>query len=118
MSDSPETAGAPSPVEIDRLIHEPARLVLVATLAVVDEADFVYLSARTHLTAGNISSHMSRLEAGGYVRIEKSFDGRRPRTTYALTDEGRAAFARYREQVGGLLGNDRHESEGCMARGH
>lgn len=94
---------APSPIELDRLIHEPARLVIVSNLAIVDEADFVYVSARTGLTAGNISSHMSRLEDAGYVRIEKSFVGKRPRTTYSLTVEGRDAFERYRAQVGGLL---------------
>jgi DNA-binding MarR family transcriptional regulator len=94
-----------SPIELDRLIHEPARLLLVSNLAVVDEADFVYLSARTGLTAGNISSHMSRLEQAGYVRIEKAFVGKRPRTTYALTEPGRSAFERYRQQVRGLLRN-------------
>lgn len=94
---------AASPIELDRLIHEPARLLLVSNLAVVDRADFVFLSARTGLTAGNISSHMSRLENAGYVHIEKSFAGKRPRTTYALTETGRVAFERYREQVGGLL---------------
>ena len=104
---SGSTAGSgrdsPSPVELDRLIHEPARLLLVSNLAIVDEADFVYLSTRTGLTAGNISSHMSRLEGAGYVRIEKSFAGRRPRTTYALTDVGRMAFERYRRKVDDLL---------------
>ena len=92
-------------VEIDRLIHEPARLMLISNLAVVDEADFVFLSRRTGLTAGNISAHMSRLEDAGYVRIEKSFAGKRPRTTYSLTETGRTAFGRYREQVDSLLRN-------------
>ena len=95
------------PSEIDRLIHEPARLLIVANLAVVDEADFVYLSRRTGLTAGNISSHMSRLEAAGYVDISKSFAGKRPRTAYALTDDGRAAFGRYRAQMDGLIRTER-----------
>ena len=94
------------PVQIDRLIHEPARLLLVSNLSVVEEADFVFLSRRTGLTAGNISSHMTRLEDAGYVRIDKSFDGRRPRTTYALTAQGREAFERYRTAVGGLLATD------------
>jgi DNA-binding MarR family transcriptional regulator len=97
----------PRPFDLDRLIHEPARLLLVSNLAIVKEADFVYLSARSGLTAGNISSHMSRLEDAGYVRIEKSFVRKRPRTTYALTDEGRSAFERYRRQVEGLLRSDR-----------
>ena len=62
----------------DRLIHEPARLVLMANLYVVDEADFVFLTRRTGLTAGNISSHMSRLEAAEYVTINKTFANERP----------------------------------------
>ncbi len=90
---------------IDRLIHEPARLLLVTNLAAVEEADFVYLADRTGLTAGNISSHMARLEAAGYVRIEKGFAGKRPRTVYRLTRRGREAFAAYRESVADLLGS-------------
>lgn len=96
-------AAAPGLTQIDRLIHEPARLLIVSNLSVVDEADFVYLSRRTGLTAGNISSHMSRLEDAGYVTIGKGYDGRRPRTTYALTTAGHQAFERYRVAVGGLL---------------
>jgi len=80
--------------------------MLLANLVVVDEADFVYLARRTGLSAGNISSHMARLEAAGYVRVEKSFVGKRPRTRYALTAQGRAAFERYRTEVGGLIGGD------------
>lgn len=91
----------------DRLIHEPARLVLVTNLYVVDEADFVYLAGRTGLTAGNISSHMTRLENAGYVAISKTFVGKRPRTVYALTTTGRAAFERYRKTVGDLLSDRR-----------
>ena len=88
---------------LDRLIHEPARLVLMANLAVVDEADFVFLSRQTGFTAGNISSHMTRLEDAGYVELEKGFVGKRPRTVYRLTEAGRAAFEQYREAVAGLL---------------
>jgi DNA-binding MarR family transcriptional regulator len=94
----------PVVVELDRLIHEPARLVLVSNLYVVDEADFVFLSRRTGLTAGNISSHMTRLESAGYVTIDKTIVGKRPRTTYALTPAGRHAFERYRRQVTDLFG--------------
>ena len=88
---------------LDRLIHEPARLVLMANLAVVDEADFVFLSRQTGFTAGNISSHMTRLEEAGYVELEKGFAGKRPRTVYRLTAAGREAFERYRENVADLL---------------
>ena len=89
--------------DLDRLIHEPARLVLMSNLYVVDEADFVFLANQTGLTAGNISSHMARLEDAGYVTIDKTFVGKRPRTVYGLTKNGRTAFERYRERVEQLL---------------
>ncbi len=97
-------SGSQTP-DLDRLIHEPARLVLMSNLYMVDEADFVFLARQTGLTAGNISSHMTRLENAGYVTIEKTFVDKRPRTTYALTDTGRTAFERYRQHVGELLAN-------------
>jgi len=106
VSGAPAGREDPAPTTLDRLVHEPARLLLMSNLAIVDEADFVYLSARTGLTAGNISSHMTRLQDADYVRIEKSFAGKRPRTTYALTSKGRSAFERYRRQVEALLRND------------
>lgn len=88
---------------LDRLIHEPARLVLMSNLAVVDEADFVFLSRQTGLTAGNISSHMARLEEAGYVAVAKTFVGKRPRTIYRMTRAGKKAFDRYRGHVAQLL---------------
>lgn len=90
--------------ELDRLIHEPARLVLVANLYVVDEADFLYLSRQTGLTAGNISSHMARLEEAGYVEIDKTFLGRKPRTIYRLSPDGRKAFEEHKAKLADLLG--------------
>ncbi len=92
----------PAP-DLDRLIHEPARLRLVTLLYVVDEADFTFLADRTGMTAGNISSHMAKLERGGYVEIDKSFVGRRPRTVYRLTTGGRAAVETYRREIAALL---------------
>ena len=89
--------------DIDRVIHEPARLLLVAHLAVVDEADFVYLSARTGLTDGNISSHAAKLAECGYVRIDKALVGGRTRTTYSLTADGKKALDAYRDTMQLLL---------------
>jgi DNA-binding MarR family transcriptional regulator len=90
---------------IDRLIHEPARLVLMSHLYVVDSADFVFLLRRTGLTGGNVSSHMSKLEAAGYVVAHKTFVGKRPQTRYQLTERGREAFRSYRRTMEEL---DRH----------
>ena len=88
---------------LNQLIHESGRLVLVSSLYVVDEADFVYLANRTGFTSGKISSHMTKLEAAGYVDVSKGFVGKRPRTTYRLTEMGRQAFEDYRANIEGLL---------------
>jgi DNA-binding MarR family transcriptional regulator len=84
---------------VDRVIHEPARLTIVAILSVVERADFLYLLRETRLTKGNLSAHLVRLEEAGYVQIEKSFRGKVPYTTCSLTPRGRAAFRAYREQM-------------------
>ena len=99
------SAGAPpsDPPAIDRLIHEPARLKLVSLLYVVESADFLFLQERTGFTGGNLSSHMSRLEQAGYVDVDKRFEGKRPRTSFSLTAQGRGAFRRYRAAMKGLL---------------
>lgn len=89
--------------EIDKLIHEPARLLLMAHLYVVDEADFVYLLDRTGLTAGNVSSHMKKLVAAEYVEMEKDFVANRPQTTYRLSRGGRNAFDTYRDNIAEIL---------------
>jgi DNA-binding MarR family transcriptional regulator len=81
--------------DIDRLIHEPARLMILALLYVIESGDFTFLMRQTGLTWGNLSSHMSKLEAAGYIEVEKEFVGRKPRTMLRLTDEGRAAFQEY-----------------------
>ena len=81
--------------DLDRVIHEPARLMIVATLVVAEEADFTYLQLETGLTKGNLSSHLAKLEQAGYVQIEKTFRGKIPLTLSRLTRKGRAAFKTY-----------------------
>ena len=88
---------------LNRLIHEPARLSIVATLAVVECADFTFLATRTGLTDGNLSSHLSKLEDAEYVGVEKTFEDRRPRTIYTLTGAGRQAFDKYRADLERVL---------------
>ena len=84
---------------IDRLVHQPARLMILAILYVVDSADFLYLMRQTGLTRGNLSSHMSRLEGVGYIDIKKEFVGKIPRTLLRLTAKGREAFQTYRQDM-------------------
>lgn len=85
--------------EIDRVIHEPARLALTAILSVVESADFLYLQRETGLTKGNLSSHLAKLEEAGYVTIEKTYRGRIPLTLVRLTDPGLAAYKAYRARI-------------------
>ena len=84
------------PLGIDRLVHEPARYLIMAYLSVVDSADALFLQQQTGLTWGNLSSHLSRLEAAGYLTVEKEFLDRKPHTMLRLSEEGRAAFRAYR----------------------
>lgn len=80
---------------IERLIHEPARLVIMAILYTVESADFLFLLHETGLTKGNLSSHLTKLEQAGYITVEKTFRGKYPYTLYRQTDTGRAAFQAY-----------------------
>jgi DNA-binding MarR family transcriptional regulator len=89
---------------IDKLVHEPARLVVLSTLAIVDRADATFLLTQTGLTWGNLSSHLAKLESAGYVQVEKTHVDRRPKTLLQLTSAGRAAFDAYREHMQQMLG--------------
>jgi DNA-binding transcriptional ArsR family regulator len=86
-------------LQVDRLVHEPARLAILTLLSSVENADFVFLQRTTGLTKGNLSSHLSKLEEGGLVTIEKRFVGKKPNTTVALTREGHERVARHWEQL-------------------
>ena len=85
--------------DLDRLVHEPARLAVMALLYVVESADFTFLMNQTGLTWGNLSAHMSKLEGAGYLEVEKSFKNRRPNTTLRLTPQGRKAFHEYARKM-------------------
>ena len=89
---------------LDRVIHEPARLMLVALLSAVESADFLYLLKESELTKGNLSVHLSKLEEAGYVEAEKTFRGKMPHTEYRLTSKGKSAFDQYRKSLSSVLG--------------
>ncbi len=112
-SDDGSSVGFNPLANIDRLVHEPARLMIMATLFVVDSADFLFLVRQTGLTLGNLSSHISKLEAAGYVAVKKTFVGKKPHTMLRLTDEGRSAFFQYRQSMERVFGNmpsDTHDA--------
>lgn len=81
---------------VDKLIHEPARLNIMAHLYVIESADFLFMMRQTKLTFGNLSAHMSKLEEAGYIEIIKEFVGKKPHTMLRLTKKGRIAFEEYR----------------------
>ena len=93
--------------KIDRTIHSPARLLILAHLSVVESADFTFIMRQTGLTRGNLSSHLGKLEEEEYIQVTKEFVEKVPRTLIRLTDKGREAIKVYKEnmqQVIGLLG--------------
>jgi DNA-binding transcriptional ArsR family regulator len=86
-------------LDLDRVVHEPARLAILTVLAEAEEVEFRFLEEITGLTRGNLSSHASRLEEAGYITILKEFRGRKPLTSYRMTEAGRQALAAYRAQL-------------------
>lgn len=87
----------------NRVIHEPARLKIMAVLSVAESADFMYLMRETGLTRGNLSVQLTRLREANYIKIAKEFVGRSPRTTASMTATGRQAFDRYRAYLTDIL---------------
>ena len=98
-----DPAGISSLVNIDPIIHAPARLTVLTYLYVVESVDFVFLKNMTGLTWGNLSTHLSKLEEVDYVTIEKKFKGKKPHTMIRLTDKGRAAFREYKQNMQKVL---------------
>jgi len=97
------TQRAQEVAQLDRVIHEPARLTIMLILEGVSEADFLYLQGEGGFTQGNLSGHLAKLEETGYVGIEKKFKGKVPLTVCRLTSKGKAAFSGYSQRMLGLL---------------
>ena len=89
--------------QLDRLIHEPARLQILMFLQEVEEADFLYLQREGGFSTGNLSGHLSKLEDAGYIRIRKMFKGKMPLTVCRLTAAGEKALRAYCEQMAGIV---------------
>jgi DNA-binding MarR family transcriptional regulator len=88
---------------VDRVIHEPARLMIMMYLSSVDRADYLFLMRATGLTWGNLSSHLSKLEGAGYVEMTKTFVKKKPHTMVSLTPSGRKAIKDYGEKMQSAL---------------
>ncbi len=85
--------------ELNPLLHSQLRLSIMSLLLSVEEAEFVYLKEKTQATAGNLSVQLDKLNEAGYISIEKSFVGKKPRTVCRLTSVGRDAMAEYVEAL-------------------
>jgi DNA-binding transcriptional ArsR family regulator len=79
-------------IEVDRLVHEPARLAVLTALSACESADFVFLQRLTALQAGNLSQHLAKLAEAGFISLSKGFNGSYPQTTAKITDEGLRAI--------------------------
>lgn len=91
-------------LDLDRMVHEPARLAILTVLASAEEVEFQFLQRITGLNKGNLSSHTQKLEAAGYLDTIKAFRGRIPVTSFRITKEGRKAFEAYRRQLRKVAG--------------
>ncbi len=89
--------------ELNRIIHEPARMMILSILSAAEQADFLFLLRETGLTRGNLSTHLTRLEEAGYIQIEKTFRGKLPQTLCSITPAGSADFEAYRKKLRELL---------------
>jgi DNA-binding transcriptional ArsR family regulator len=84
---------------LDPLVHEPARLMILASLFLADSREAPVLQRITGLSWGNLSAHLSKLETAGLVNINKYFKGKRPGSTILLTESGRRAFMGWRRNL-------------------
>lgn len=90
-------------VNIDQVIHAPARLMVLTYLYVVESVDYVFLMRLTGLTWGNLATHLNRLEEAGYVEVQKTFNGKKPQSILRMTEEGRTAFKAYKKSMQQVL---------------
>lgn len=98
-------------INLEGIFHSRARLAIVAYLSTAGGADFTLLREYTKLTDGNLSTHLRKLEAEGYVEIKKGFVGRKPRTSVLLSEKGKTAFSAYLDDLERIIRATR-ESKG------
>ena len=102
--------------EIDRTIHEPARLAILTVLAACERADFLFIERATGLTRGNLSVQLTRLEEAGLIEIEKTIERKRTLTTAALVRRGRQALDLYWQNMDEMRAAARRPGNAKLAR--
>jgi DNA-binding transcriptional ArsR family regulator len=98
-----QRGGAPDAAALDRVIHERIRLAIISALAVNESLTFNELKRLLETTDGNLSVHARKLEDAGYLKCTKSFEGRTPRTEFAITAAGQRALERYLAHMEGVI---------------
>lgn len=86
-------------LSLDPIIHAPTRLAILSILITVENASFTFLKESTETSDGNLSTHLTKLEQSGYIKIVKKFVGKKPQTICSLTKTGRKAYERYLDQL-------------------
>lgn len=99
-----KTGGSHPRYRLDEVIHAPVRLSIMSALAAADRVDFRFLRELVEVSDSLLSKHMTLLEEAGYVEVIKGYQGKRPRTWFALTDTGRAAFDAYLAALHEIVG--------------
>lgn len=89
--------------DLNKAFESRIRLALMSVLMVNDELDFNTIKETLEVTDGNLASHASALEKAGYIKIRKSFIGKKPNTTYAATRQGKKAFSEHIDALEKLL---------------
>jgi DNA-binding transcriptional ArsR family regulator len=90
-------------LQLDPVIHAPTRLAILSILITVENANFTFLKEATATTDGNLSTHLTKLEASGLITIQKTFKGKKPQTICAITKKGRRSFHQYLEQLDQII---------------
>ncbi len=86
-------------LDLDRMVHEPARLAILTVLASAGSVEFKFMEQVTRLSKGNLNSHATKLETAGYLEVLKAFRGKVPVTSFRITEPGREALANYWRQL-------------------
>lgn len=89
--------------QLDRLLENRIRLAVMAVLAVSDTIDFTSLKSMLNVTDGNLAAHIAALERAKYLRVSKSFVGKKPLTRYMITEGGRRAFKKHVDALEGVI---------------
>jgi len=95
-------------LNLDPVIHAPIRLAVLSILITVEQADFNYLKEATGTTDGNLSTHLSKLESSGLIRVKKGYRGKKPHTICSITAGGRKAFLAYLDQLGQIISREKN----------